>query len=289
MSSDFEANDLVIVQHYFEIGQYEKAGEYMQKLLQTSPENPDYLLLTAKIQFNLGNFELAEQFCLESMRLGELNEEGYHLLGSINIERKNYFEAERNLLDSLRLNPENPRTLAKYGYLMLITGYDKKAEKLILEALRIEPDDPQVLEISFQYYLIINKKEQQLYFLHKYFVHSNNEIGKLTKIGLTELLQNKYKTARENFVRAFLLDPANQELLQVIEEIDKDYHPIFLPQRLIQKTGGPAVIWIGMIVIIFALNFFGLKNLASLLAVLYILFCIYTWITPLIYKLFLKR
>lgn len=62
MSSDFEANDLVIVQHYFEIGQYEKAGEYMQKFLQSSPENPDYLLLMAKIQFNLGNLNWQSNF-----------------------------------------------------------------------------------------------------------------------------------------------------------------------------------------------------------------------------------
>ncbi|KJS48848.1 MAG: hypothetical protein VR66_11790 [Peptococcaceae bacterium BRH_c23] len=289
MSFDFEDNDLAIVQHYVEIGKYNKAEEYMQKLLENSPENPQFLSFMSNIQLNLGNLDLAEKFCLESMRTEADNEEGYHLLGVINIERKNYVEAEKNLLESLRLNPENPRVLAKYGYLMLITGYDEKAEKLIKEALRIDPDDPAVLEIGFQYYLIKNKKEQQLHFLYRYFQQSNNQIGKLTKIALTELLQNNHKSARENFVQAYLLDPTDQDLLSVIEEIDRDYHVIFLPQRAIQKIGGPAVVWIGMIVIIVALRFLGLINLAGILAVIYIVLCIYTWVTPFIYKRFIKR
>jgi tetratricopeptide (TPR) repeat protein len=289
MSSDFEVNDLAIVQHYFEIGHYKKAEELMLKLLENSPENPQYLYFMSNIQFNVGNMDLAEEFCLESLGSGAFDEQGYYLLGLINIERKNYVEAEKNLLDSLHINPENPRVLARYGYLMLLTGYDQKAEKLILEALRVDPDDPVVLEISFQYYLVKNKKEQQLQFLHKYIQHSNNEIGKLAKIGLTELLQNNYKGARESFVQAFLLDPTDMDLLSAIQEIDKDYHPIFLPQRIIRKIGGPVIIWIGFIVSLFVLKLLDLLNLAIVLAVIYILICIYTWITPFIYKYFFKR
>jgi len=289
VSADFADAKLAIVQHYLDIGRYDNAKEAMQRVLESDPEDSYYHLIMATIETNLDNLDLAESECLESMAIGEHDEECYHLLGIINIERKNYIEAEKNILESLRLNPGNPKVVARYGYLMLLTGHDKKAEQLIMEALRLDPNDANVLEISFQYYLIKNKKEQQLNFLGKYIQYSDDEIGKLTKVGVIDLLQNDNKAARENFIQAYLLDPTNQELLSVIEEIDRDSHPIFIPQRLMGKIGGPVVMWISMIVSVMILEQLGLVKLATVILILYIIFCVYTWLTPFIYKHFIKR
>jgi Flp pilus assembly protein TadD len=289
MSSNFEEKELMVIQHYLEIGRYKNAEELMNTLLEKNPTNAKLLNTMAYIQIQLDDLDKAEMFCKESIALGELNEECYYLLGVINMERRNYVEAEESLLESLRHNPENPRVFAKYGYLMLKTGHDEKAEKLLTEALKIAPHDPVVIDISFQFYLVKNNKEQQLLFLSKYLQYSDNEIGKLVKVGVIELRRGNYKAARESFIQAYLLDPTNEELLLVIEEVDKDYHPIFFPQRMISKIGGPAVVWVMAVVIIIGLSRFGFSKLSFIFSAFYVLLCIYSWLAPTIYQRFLKK
>jgi hypothetical protein len=109
------------------------------------------------------------------------------------------------------------------------------------------------------------------------------------KVGIIELLQDNYKAARENFIQAYILDPTNEEMLLVIEEIDKDYHPIFFPQRMISKIGGSAVVWITAFVIVIGLSHFGFSKLSFVFSVFYILLCIYSWLTPTIYQRFFKK
>lgn len=289
MSSSFEEKELALMQHYLEIGRYKNAEEIMYKLLEKNLTNSMYLKTLAYIEIKLGYLDKAKELCKELIELGQLNEDAYYLLGIINIQQTNYIEAEKNLLESLRHNPNNPHVLAKYGYLMLKTGHDEKAETLITEALKIDPNDPCVIDTNFQFYLVKNKKEQQLLFLSKYLQYSDNEIGKLVKVGILELLQDNHKAARENFIQAYILDPTNEDMLLALEEIDRDYHPIFFPQRIISKIGGPAVAWISAIVIVIGLSNFGFFKLAVVFSIFYILLCIYSWLTPTIYQRFLKK
>lgn len=276
------------VLHYIQIGRYEQAQDSLVRLIGVDPNNGELLYLMACCCYGLEKSEDAFLYCSEALKNGFSAEDCNSLLGSIYIDLNRYVEAEQCMLEALRLNPQNASLLARYGYLMLKTGHEKKAKKLMEEALRIEPDDEEVLKYNFYYYLAKNKKTEQMEVLHQYFIYSNNEVRKLIHLGLANLFSKNYKSARENFREAFLLDPTNEAILELLRETDYNSNFLFLPQRIILKIGGPAVAWIAVMALLFILNTLKFDIAVVTVGLLWVTLCLYTWATPLIYKIFKK-
>lgn len=270
--------------HYLQIGRYEQAQVSLIRLIGVTPNNGELLYLMACCCYGLEKMEDALYYCSEALKNGFSPEDCNSLLGSIYIDLKRYVEAEECMLEALRLNPQNAALLAKYGYLMLTTGHEKKAKRLMAEALRIEPHDEEVLKYHFFYYLAKDNKTEQMEILHQNILYSSDEIRKLIYIGLADLFSKNYKSARENFRQAFLLDPTNELVLDLLSETEYNSSILFLPQRVIDKIGGPAVAWIAVMVLLFTLNKLKFDMGVVVLSIVWIVLCLYTWVTPLIYK-----
>lgn len=290
MSYDyFFEKELQEVYHYINIRRFSHAKDKLFDLLSQNPNDGKLLYLSATCFFALDNHDEAIRYCKQALESGFPAESCNYLLGKIYTGLKRYAEAEKCFLEALRIDPQDADVIAAYGYLMLKTGIDKKAEQLLNEARRIDPDSTEVLRYCFYYYIAKNKGKERLMIMERYLQVSDDEVSKLVKIGLSEILNGNYKSARESFRQAYLLDPQNKDLLTLLEEVNTDSNIIFAPLRLIEKVGGPAVLWVSFIITALILRALKQYTIASIIAIVYISLCVYSWVATGIYKIITKR
>jgi tetratricopeptide (TPR) repeat protein len=246
------------------------------------------LYYLALCYYNLDIHEDAIELCYQSLGNGFSAEDCHFLLGCIFRELAKYKEAAEHYSECLRINPKNARALSSYGTVMLKTGNDKKALKLINEALQIAPSDDIVLRHMFVYNLSKGRKRNQLNSLQKYLTSENDEVSKLTHIGVFNMHNKNYASARENFRQAFLLDPTNSKVLRLLEEMDILTNWFFIPHRLIQKAGGAGVVYLGFVIIFIATLNIKDVTIHWILIVTYLIFVLYTYLSLFVYRLIKK-
>ncbi|MGZ0050644.1 tetratricopeptide repeat protein [Brevibacillus gelatini] len=273
--------------HYYDMNRYEQAKEHLREALAEAPTNPTVLYMLSYCEFELGNVEEAYELCVDVLQKGLVTEYVYQLLALILQSQKKWYEAEQALLQALALNPQEPGIIATYAYLMLQTGHVKKARLLMEEAKRLDPQDSTVLHYQFYIDLIVSNKKQQQKTLQSYVEVEDDELYKLIKIGEEAYFRDDYKTAKENLVQAFLLDPTNERIKEMLDAIDKETHIVFWPNRLVDKLGGPIGMWVVFAVILFLISYLAPFALGYF-AVGWLVFAVYTWISPLVYKLVCK-
>ncbi|GED28296.1 hypothetical protein BAG01nite_43980 [Brevibacillus agri] len=273
--------------HYYDMKRYEQAREHLREALGEVPTNPTVLYMLSYCEFQLDNDEAAYELCVDVLQKGMVTEYVYQLLGLILQSQKKWYEAEQALLQALALNPQEPGIIATYAYLMFHTGHVKKARLLMAEAQRLNPNDSTVLHYQFYIDLIASNKKQQRKTLETYVEVADDELYKLIKIGEEAYFRDDYKTAKENLIQAFLLDPTNERVKELLDAIDKETHIVFWPNRLVDKLGGPIGMWVVFVVLLFLISYLA-PFAVGYFIVCWIVFGIYTWISPLVYKLVCK-
>lgn len=287
-SNSIESKDFEEALHYIRIHRYEKANHLINSLLSQSPLDAQLLYHKAYCHFQLDEHDEAIECCLEALNAGFSLEDGNELLGLIYMDLDEYVKAEQFFLEVLRLNPQNVVVLAKYSSIMLNTGHEEKAKKLLDEALRLDPENEFALHYSFIYFLAKNKKMEQMDALIKYLEVSETDVRKYLNLGVMEYFKGNYKEAREQFRQAYLLDPTNNNLLELLDMVNRQSHILYLPQRVIEKVGGPAVVWLAFIGLYYLIKYIKFYEILFPIAGFYIALCIYTWITPLLAKYLIK-
>lgn len=273
---------------YMEMGRYEESIKKINELFSEYANDERLFFLLAYCHYNMGIYDKAVEYCEESMKLGFSLEECNYLLGNIYMNINQFPQAERNFIEALRINPQNVKVLASYSMLMLKTGYNDKAYTLIQEAMKIDPDNDSVLNCNLMYYMCQEDEDNQTIFLQRYIENASSEMKVLIKIGIYNLYNNERAEAHENFRQAFLMDPTNKGVLSILENLDRKSHIVFLPNRIIDKIGGPKIVYIAFMAIILLGKKFINSVLLIIIVSIYILFAIYTWISPLIYRAVLK-
>lgn len=280
----YEKNIQEII-YYIGISRYTSAKEKLVLMLSEYPQDGKLLYLKSVCLFGLEKYEEALGYCKEAYENNYSVLHCTNLLGRINTELKRYAQAEANYLEALSMNPQSAENIACYANLMLKTDHIKKAEKLLDEARRIDPNDDEVLRISFNYYLIKNNGKERLKILERYLNSGDDEISKFVRVGINDLYQGHYKSARENLRQAYLLDPTDDDILNALEEVDLKSKLYFLPLVFINKVGGPAVIWAVFALCFIVLGYFKMYNILVPIAILYFLLAIYSWIAVAIYRI----
>lgn len=274
--------------HYIHMARF---GQAMEKLVQPLAESPNdgrLLYLLAICEHGLDRNEEALISCREAFQKGFSAEYCNFLLGKICVELKKLVEAEECFLEALRINPRNAEVIANYGFLMLKTGHDQKGAQLLDEALRLEPDNETVLHYNFYRRLESDKRDEQARILEQYLNSSDSEVRKLVNVGLSDWFAGDYRSARENFRQAFLLDPTNAGILSILREVARQSHILFLPHRLVDKIGGPAVVWVIFVASVLIMGRLGWYIGVAVVVMLYLFYVAYSWAAPVIYKIFVK-
>lgn len=281
-------NDEAVIAHYFSIGRFEAAAPLIEKCLRQNPQNATAFYQMAVVEFSRGHFQESRELCREALRFGYDETTGYHFIGSAYQHEGKFTEAEEAYLAGLEKNPLDGDLIASYGGLMLEAGHDKKAFALLERARELEPNSEKVNQLLLDFYFAKGDKSMQLEYIRNVMETSADEVQNLTNMAMFHVLKGDLKEARECYRQAFLLNPEDRNILALLEYYDTVSHPLFAPHRLMGKIGGPAVAWLGFIVISILLVELNLPTLLTIFVVAYVFFALSTWITPLFYKWFVK-
>ncbi|MGN7477438.1 tetratricopeptide repeat protein [Solibacillus silvestris] len=278
-----------MIEHYYEIDRFQQVVDSIKDILHEHLENGRLWYMLGFSNYQLNFYEDAEEQLLEAMRLGYAREHTLYILGHIYMETEKFQKSEEAFLEALRIDPNHAQVHASYAYLMKKLGHRKKSQQLIQRAMELDPENAHVLRYYFRLEAITDKKQQQMQALEHYMNSGDSELSKLIQLGLHASLQNKEKEAREYYRQAFLLKPDDPQLLAVLEEMDVHNHPLLAPLRLMDRIGGPFVVWGLGIGIFILLLFSGLNYLSTAWIILYFLFTSYTWLAMPLVKILRKK
>lgn len=278
---------------YYDMKRYDQAEKLLMEILSYDPEDSFVLYLRANCCYMLDKYDESEKICGDLLTT-YLAEDAFRLMGKIARETKHHKKSEEYLLKALELDPQNAETLAEYGYLLLLCGYFKKADEVMKEAVRIDPEDSIVLHYKYYFEHAIGGKRKENEAIGQYVNYSSDEVQNLMKIGLTEYKHKCFKDAREHFRQAFILEPTNDYILEMLEELNQINHFVFFPNRLFSRIH-PVVRFV-MVPIATVIILVLLSMLDQTIAAIYIigfyvcifLLVIWSWLSTPIYKAFFK-
>lgn len=275
------ANALAQARYYLSIRRFPQARRLLEELLAAEPRSPELLFLLAVCEYHLEHYDVAAQLCAQVRAYGDPDDpRAEALLGRIALHQDDYPTAERHLLAALRMDPQDASTMALYAQVLLRAGHEQKARKVLDEALRLDPDDEIVLQVRYLFHQAKGQLQGELEALEGYMIHGSNEVNKLLTAARTAIFRGRHREARERVREAFLLDPTDQRLLQILRQMEVDSHPLLAPLRWMDRVGGPGAVWIGGMVIAFGSRALGWTAFAAGFALCYLLFALYSWVVP---------
>ena len=271
--------EIGLIREYVGMKRFAMARPIINECLSKVPESAEVNLLNGFCLVGEEKSEEAIEVFYSALRLGANKVEIYHVLAHLKMDKNQYQEAELDLLEALKIDPNDPDILARYGKLMFLTDNDEKAVKLYKHALEIDPINASALQQMFNYQLSKGNKTHQSDALMRVIETSSNAVANEINAGVMELMNDNVCKAREHYRQAYLMDPTNDNILNLLQELDISTNPAFFPHRLIVKVGGPAVVWVVIIIIVLGLRALGFVQMASVIAMLYVILVIYTWVT----------
>ncbi|NHC33079.1 CheR family methyltransferase [Scytonema millei] len=130
-------SDLAIVETLFQSGEYSRAIQAAQTLIQQHPKSFKAYYLIAQSWANLGDYERATHYCQQAIKLDNLSEKPYYLLARIAEEQGDLEKAKTLLKKIIYLAPESIAAYLELGSLYEKAGDRQRANKMLATALEL--------------------------------------------------------------------------------------------------------------------------------------------------------
>lgn len=224
-----------LVLHYLESGNYKKAREVIQNILQEDPFNAEAYIQLSAIELKSNNLKKAEDYVKEALKIDSNNKVAWAILGQIYHHRKDYSQAERCYLQALKIDNVYVEVLASYSELLIETGFIEKGLEILQYAKSLEPTNDLILENEFFINLYNRNFEKANKTIKKMFT----SLGKISSIYklliLLEVSRGNFKKAYNYAKLAWQEYPNNQDMLMVLEYLKMLNSPLLCFNRLFYK------------------------------------------------------
>ncbi len=127
-------------QHYFSAGQYDKAEDDYQKILQHDQNNGLVLANLATIEMEQGKLDEAEKHIKEAVAQSPNDAYNLSVLGYLKFRQEKYDEALDALSRAAKLDPRNPEIENYLGVTLGHKGLRAQAETALRKALQLDPN-----------------------------------------------------------------------------------------------------------------------------------------------------
>ncbi len=200
-----------------------------------------------------------------------------------------HVEAELCLLEALRIDPHDASNFHIYGLLMFKTGRAEKAERLYRRALALDPDHENVHAALADLLVTQNRiGEAGVHGDHSLALAPDQEGGHSAQ-GHAALAAGRPFQARRHYREALRLGPDDELTREAWLNADTCCRWIYLPMYywslMVERLPGlQFFVWGVMMLAFLLLPLLGVaKSSVGLLAIAYLVFVIYTWVsTPLL-------
>ncbi len=290
-----------------DMGKIDAARKMLQEALTQEPDNDEIEALLGNALAQLGQFKPAE-FHIQNALRREPGNPFYHLFYSnILSETNRDQEAEREILNAIHIYPLEADFHTTYAWLLYRDGQIEKAESIARNALQLEPENESALAL-------LGAKNSENFDLEtaretywRSLVHNPESSHAHAGLSQTYLLENKTDTALEEAREAIRLDPDDPFMQELYLKAVKAKHPLYslfwrwslLCTRL-GRTGSLLMVfglWLAVNVIMriaennaeWLTQHPTVSYLLYGFMILYILFCIYTWVANPIFTFLAKR
>ena len=129
--------DLAPAEILFQAGEYSRAIQVAQTIIQQHPQYFDAYYLMAQSWANLGDYEQATQCCQQAIKTNNLSEKPYYLLARIAEEKGDLEQTKFLLKKIIYLAPESIAAYLELGSLYEKEGDCSRANKMLVAALEL--------------------------------------------------------------------------------------------------------------------------------------------------------
>jgi tetratricopeptide (TPR) repeat protein len=187
--------------------------------------------------------------------------------------------AERALLDGLALAPQDVDLLCTYADVCAAHGQVDKAQKLVERAAEVEPHAPVVYATRIQVAYARGDDRAAQRISREFVAEYPENPAAHALLGGTSAVRGQVGAAYAGFRQAAAAMPTEQAFAESALDLQIARHPLMLPVRPILRFGALKT-WAVAVALIFGLRAAGLAGPAAVVAVCWMLLCVYSWVVP---------
>jgi tetratricopeptide (TPR) repeat protein len=196
--------------------------------------------------------------------------------------------AERALLDGLALAPDDVGLLCTYADVCAANGQVDKAEKLVARAAAVQPHAPLVYAARIQVAYARGDDRTAQRISREFVAEYPENAAAHALLGGTSAARGQVGPAYAGFRQAAAAAPTEQAWAESALDLRIARHPLMVPLRPILRFG-PLKTWVAAVVLIFGLRSAGLGALSAVVAVAWLLLCVYSWVVPPLVRRWVRR
>jgi tetratricopeptide (TPR) repeat protein len=267
-----------LAMHYLSIGQPERALAALDGA-PSEPDDPELLFLRGAALFDLEQYEQAAELASRGLTSEPDSPGLLWLLTVANAQLGRLAAAERSILAALELYPDSPDYLCTYADVVARAGQFDKADRLIAEAAKINPDDSSVLSarIDLAYLRGDNKRLEAL--TRELLARDPESMRGHQMMGLLMLRKGAASDSLRHYSEVVRQEPGREATYESAVQAKIAAHPLMLPLRPLHRAGVVGS-WIAVVVGITALRSAGADAAAGVLGLVWLAYCIYSWVVP---------
>jgi Flp pilus assembly protein TadD len=197
-------------------------------------------------------------------------------------------EAESVYLQGLSVNPNEPDLLLGYAIVCLMAGQTEKAAALVERAASFAPESAAVSSARAQVAFAQGRHQDMRRHSQEALSVDPEDPGAQALHGTASMLTGDARSGYRSLASAAASNPADGDLRGAAREAKLINHPLLRPLRPFQRFN-PLVVWICAIAIIYGLRYAGLGVLATVAAIGWFVFCIYSWVAPPLVRRLINR
>jgi tetratricopeptide (TPR) repeat protein len=197
-------------------------------------------------------------------------------------------EAEAAFLQGLSLDPNDPDLLIGYARVCLTAGQAQKASALVERAASYAPESAAVSAARAQVAFALGNDRDMHRHSTEALSHDPEDPGARALHGTSSMLTGDSRSGYSSLASAAASQPGDPDLRAAARQAKLMNHPLMLPLRPFQRVN-PLVVWIGAVAIIYGLRAAGLAPLSFAFAMVWLAFCVYSWVAPPLVRRWINR
>jgi tetratricopeptide (TPR) repeat protein len=209
------------------------------------------------------------------------------LLARCRLLQDDLVEAEQAVLAALRADAEDADNLALYARIVAGAGQLEKARKLVARARQLDPENENV--VRMQSVLAIARGDEREALLHSRELLAIDPENVYAHRIAGAVLHDRgdVDAAAGHFRTAVVSDPAERETVEMAHENLLWRNPFMWPLRPVQRFG-IAPVWIAGVATMYGARLVS-RTAAGIVAVLWLTYCVYSWVVPSLVRRHLRR
>jgi tetratricopeptide (TPR) repeat protein len=288
-----------LIDYLCTVGQLERARELAAKQIADAPDRPESFLAMARVLIVMRELDAAIAAARQAVTIAPdwSNAWGVHSAALFNAGR--FAEAETSIREAIRLAPDRAIYFLRYARILKFCGKSEPALELATKAVELDPDDQDAHQLVAQLLLEVGPSKWHLSeeAARRAIALDPEDDDGYAILGGIQLSQHRYDEAEESYRTALTLNAHNTMALNGLAHVVMGrnwlYGP-FLWYALVMSRAGVAtrllvVAGLWAFVSLLRATLFHAEPGNSIVSVVYLALCAYTWFAEPVTRAILRR